>query len=301
MAILVDFSQVVISACYAFSNELSVNNPDKNGAKNIVRHVILSQLKSYRKKFKEKYGDLIICVDTNGSKYWRKVYDPFYKANRKKEREQTSLDWDLVFNVMRDMLVDLKECFPYRVIGVEGAEGDDVVAVLAEYFAQGNEPDSTNPLFDSVQNVLVVSQDRDFVQLQKYENVEQWSPIKSAFICEKDPESYLREKVIRGDKGDGVPNVVNPIDSFVNPPEKTKKLTKKKFDSLFAGEFESEFEKERYEQNRTLIDFDCIPNEIKEKILNEYKSQTPNKNRAKIFNYLMSHGCSVLLREVEEF
>ena len=58
MAILIDFSQVVLSSCYVFSEQLNKNQlaqqsaeGGRKRAENIIRHVILSQLLAIKKKF----------------------------------------------------------------------------------------------------------------------------------------------------------------------------------------------------------------------------------------------------------
>ena len=53
----------------------------------------------YKSKFGKKYGDIIICCDDKN--YWRKQTFPHYKANRKKFREESDYDWNLIFESLK--------------------------------------------------------------------------------------------------------------------------------------------------------------------------------------------------------
>lgn len=300
MAILLDFSQTVLSACYAFENELSVNNPDKEGARSIIRHVVLSQIKYWFNKYRYRYGNLIICCD--GKHYWRKDRFREYKATRKKARAQSSMDWHLVFDVIDETIAELKENFPYKVIQYDKAECDDIIAVLTKYF-QKNELDTDNGLFPTPQKCIIISSDKDFVQLQKYNNVSQVSPHSKAFVKTDDVQAFLKEKIIRGDKGDGIPSVLNPNDIYVSEGRKTVPMTKKRFEALMEQTCDTCADpvvKARWMENRELIDFEYIPEEVEKVILEEYAVPIRG-NKAKVYNYLVKHQCFQLLNEVDKF
>ena len=300
MAILIDFSQVVLSACYAFSDQLSVDSEDKDQARNLVRHVILSQLKYYNTTFKEKYGKLIVCCD--GKHYWRRKLFAPYKACRKKARAESNLDWKLIFEVIDQTIQDLKENFLFPVIQINEAEGDDVIATLTKYF-QENEMVEQNVLFSFPQDVLIVSSDKDLVQLHKYENVSQIAPMNKKRVKDPDPKQYLIEKVIKGDRGDGIPSVLNPEDTYINDQVKPLTMTKKRLTALLETGLDNcqdETIKKRWLMNRQLIDFDYIPKEIEQVIIEHY-NQPIKGTRSKIFNYLISHKCNILVRDVSSF
>ena len=300
MAILVDFSQMTIGACHAFSKELDINNPNKEEAKNIIRHVILSQLKYYNHKYKSTYGKMIICCD--GKHYWRReIFSP-YKACRKKARAESSLDWQLIFTMMDELIHDLKKHFPYKVIRLDRVECDDIIATLTKYY-QTNEMDDDDGFFVSEpQNVMIISSDKDFIQLHQYRNVKQVAPRTKLEIKEENPKLYLHEKLIRGDKGDGIPSILCEDDIFIKGL-RAEPLTKKKMEKYMALTPETcddERIKKHWERNRRLIDFDYIPQDIIENILKEYENK-PCGNKMSVFNYLIANRCNQVLKEIDQF
>ena len=300
MAILVDLSQVVFGSCYAFKDDLNPERTKENKqeAVNLIRHVILSQLKYYNVKYRQQYGKLIISCD--GHNYWRKKIFPYYKANRKKARDQMDIDWTLVFQVFNDMIVDLKENFMFPVIQVDQAESDDVIATLTKYFQTNELQESV--LFDIKQPIIIISSDKDFIQLQKYDNVTQISPRNKSEVTEPDPVKYLNEKVLKGDRGDNVVNVLTQDDAF-DIGVKSTRLTQKKIDALLEEGYDNCQDpviKRNWKRNKVLIDFDYIPKSIEQKIIDQYK-QPIIGNKVKAFNYLIQHECTLLVKDIEDF
>jgi len=300
MAILLDLSQVVMSACYAFRDDLSTTKTaeDRNEAINLVRHVILSQLKFYNTKYKATYGKLIVCCD--GKNYWRKRLFPYYKAGRKASREKTDIDWPLVFSTLSEMIDDLKENFLFNIVKVDYAESDDVIATLTKYFQDHEIVEG--PMFDSKQNILIVSSDKDFIQLHVYDNVKQLSPLTKGMVTDPDPKLYLALKILKGDRGDGIMNVLSEDDSFVNN-KRCSALTKKRIDKLLSEGYDNcsdPFIKRNWNRNRVLIDFQYIPKKITDRIIEQYQ-QPINGNKQKIFNYLIKHNCNLLLNDINAF
>ena len=303
MAILVDFSQVVLSSCYVFSEQLNKNqlaqqsaDGGRQRAENIIRHVILSQLLALKKKFSKDYGDLVICCDAKFGNYWRKQVFSGYKANRKKARDDSALDFKMIFDISGHIVDDLQVFFPYKVVQVDGAEADDVIGTIVE----------NAQTFGNSERFVIISEDQDYVQLQRYPNVAQFRPRQKKMLKEQNPIAYLREKVIRGDKGDGIPNVLSPIDTFLEGG-KQKAITKGKLTDLLesyvlytTSDKTTDSVVERMHQNQCLIDLEFTPPDLKAEILKVY-GNTPAGTRGSIFNYLMSHGCSVLLQHVQEF
>jgi 5'-3' exonuclease len=194
--ILIDLNQVLISNLM----QQIGSNPKVKLDEGLIRHMVLNSLRSYSKQFRSKYGEIVIACDSK--KYWRRDVFPFYKAHRKKDREKSEFDWHLIFETLNKIRDELKANFPYRVIEVEGAEADDVIGVITARSALD-------------QDILILSSDKDFVQLQKYPNVSQYSPILKRFVKTEDPHQYIREHIIRGDKGDGIPNFLSPDNTFV--------------------------------------------------------------------------------------
>lgn len=288
-----------MSATYAFSDELSKASTDKEKGRNMLRHIILSQVKSYKNRYGQKYGDLIICCD--GRNYWRRAVFPYYKACRKKARAESDMDWKLVFSVMDELMTDLKENFPYKLIRVDEAECDDVIATLTKYF-QSNETIDRG-FYDEIRPILIVSSDRDFVQLHKYPTVEQIAPRDKSKIHSDDPKAYLHEKIIRGDRGDGIPNILSEDDTFVKEGGKQKTLSKKRLEEFMHADPEhcgDDEIRKRWERNANLISFERIPLNISESILEEYRKPVMG-NMNKVFNYLLKHKCVLLLKDINSF
>lgn len=288
-----------LSATYAFAEDLSKTSTDKEKGRNMLRHIILSQVKSYKNRYGQKYGDLVICCD--GRNYWRREIFPPYKACRKKARAESDMDWKLVFSVMDELMTDLKENFPYKLIRVDEAECDDVIATLTKYFQTNETID--HGFYDEVKPILIVSSDRDFVQLHKYPTVEQIAPRDKSKIRADDPEEYLKEKIIRGDRGDGIPNILSEDDTFVREGGKQKTLSKKRLEEFMQSDPEhcgDEETKKRWMRNTELISFEKIPLNISESVLEEYRKPIVG-NMNKVFNYLLKHKCALLLKDINSF
>jgi 5'-3' exonuclease len=264
----------------------------------LLRHMILNSIRSYKQKFGKEFGEIVIACDNQN--YWRREAFKFYKAGRKKAREASGLDWKQIFEALNLIRSEIDVFFPYKVINVDGAEADDVIAVLAEW-SQAN--DTNNVLFSEPKPFLVLSGDHDFIQLQKYENVKQFSPVQKKYVkSDISPEKYLFEHIIRGDKGDGIPNVLSADDSIVTGTRQ-KAIRQDKLDIWYkdfdAMPQDTEF-KTNYERNRKLVSFDCIPATIKESIINTYTDK-PTKDKSKLLNFFVEHKMKNMLEVIEEF
>lgn len=295
--ILVDYSQVALSAILTFQRELK---GDESEIKNLIRHVTLSSLKSFKKKYGKEYGELVVCCD--GRKYWRREFFQHYKAGRKKARENSDLNWTLIFDTLSEMRDDIREHFPYRVLHIERAEADDIIAVLAKWTQQNDLVQQG--LMEDPQKVLILSSDGDFIQLQKYANVTQWSPMQKKYI--KANAKELHEKKIThivkaGD--DGIPNILSKDDVFVSG-ERQKPVSAKRLQEFIDNGFiacKNDEERRNWHRNVTLVDFDFIPEDVEKEILESYINNKPKGDRMAIMNYLMKHRCRLLLDEIEEF
>ena len=280
--ILVDLNQVLLAGLMA---QISAQ---KNTTLNedLIRHMVLNIIRTHVKNFKGEYGEVVLCCDNR--KYWRKEYFPFYKANRKKTREKSDLDWHLIFDMLAKFKQELRETFPYKVIDVEGAEADDIIGTLV-------------PLHCRNEKILILSSDGDFLQLQNYPNVKQYNPSLKKYVKSENPPLELKEKIIRGDKGDGIPNIFSPGDCFVRELRQ-KPITKNILDKLLKEESKDQEESIRtnWIRNATLIDLSFIPNEIRERIINTYDETKP-ASRQKLLNYFMEHKLKNLMDVIEEF
>jgi 5'-3' exonuclease len=278
--ILVDLNQVLLAGLMA-----QIANHKGKLDESLVRHMILNIIRNHVKNFKAEYGEVVLCCDNR--KYWRKEYFPFYKAGRKKSREKSNLDWHMIFEMLAKFKVELKENFPYKVIDVEGAEADDIIGTLA-------------PRQSAHEKVLILSSDGDFLQLQNYANVKQYNPSQKKYVVSKEPILELKEKIIRGDKGDGIPNVLSSSDCFVRDLRQTP-ITQKVLDKLMKESYleQTETIKANFIRNSTLIDLSFTPQEIKEKIINTYEETKPAKG--KLLNYFIEHKLKNLMEVIEEF
>ena len=284
--IIVDLNQVMLSNLLM---QLG-NHTNAQIEENMVRHMILNSLRSYRTKFGADYGELVIACDNTN--YWRRKLFPYYKANRKKAQEKSDLDWKAIFECLNKIRAELKEFFPYRVIDIESAEADDVIATLVrEYGSEMNLGEA----------ILIMSGDKDFIQLHKYGNVKQYDPTRKKWITHKDPEQYLKEHILKGDAGDGVPNVLSSDNCFV-VGERQRPLTTKKMEhylKLTPNEMETAIAR-NYMRNKQLIDLDETPEEIRVKVMESYQSQE-NKDRSKLMNYFIANKLRNLTESIGDF
>ena len=260
----------------------------------LVRHMVLNSLRMYRTKFSDKYGELVICCDDK--EYWRRELYPYYKIHRKKDREQSGLDWNMIFTILNGIRDDIRSEFPYKVIQVPHAEADDVIGTLCHRFGHlGIASGSAEP-------ILILSSDKDFAQLQKYANVDQYSPIGKKYVTCSNPARYVHEHILRGDRGDGVPNFLSADDVFVTGKRQTP-LATKKIDA-WNGKDPEEFCDDRmlrnYRRNQQLVDLDFIPKNIIEQTNEIYDNYKLNE-RSKIFNYFVKNKMKNMMEVIHDF
>ena len=296
--ILIDYSQVALSAILTFQRELKGTESE---VKNLIRHVTLSTLKSYKKKYGKEYGDIVICCD--GRKYWRREYYQHYKAGRKKAREASDLDWGLIFDTLSEMRDDIAKYFPYKVLHIERCEADDIIAALSKY-AQENEL-IMEGLEETSQKILIVSSDNDFKQLQLYPKVKQWSPMQKKYVnaTQREIIEYKIEHIVKGDAGDGIPNILSKDDVFVSG-ERQKPMSAKRLKEFIDNGFiacKTDDERRNWQRNITLVDFDHIPDDVRQEIVTTYINTKPTGDKMAIMNYLIANKCRLLLDELEDF
>lgn len=287
--ILLDLNQVMISNLMMQIG----NNRNNEIDEDLVRHMVLNSLRLYKGKFGEQYGDLVICCDDKN--YWRKQMFPYYKAHRKNDREKSPLDWNKIFTVLNTIRDELKDNFPWRVLQIETAEADDIIGTLCHRFGKILKADDVEP-------ILVLSGDKDFGQLQKYANVEQFSPITKKWIRINNPEAFLREHIMKGDRGDGIPNFLSG-DNCIVAGQRQKPLASKKLDtwiSLDPVDFCNDFMLRNYKRNEALVNLDMIPQEIQTQINKQYDEyQIPE--RKGMLNYFIKKRLKNLMEHVGEF
>lgn len=282
--ILCDYNQMAIANVMQQTSGGIKNQLDAN----LIRHMVLNSLRSYAKQFRDKYGKIVIACDSK--RYWRRDFFPFYKSHRKDDREKSAIDWSLIFNTLAEIKDELRENFPYKVMEVEGAEADDIIAVLVKNFHMK-------------EDILILSADKDFVQLQKYKGVTQYSPILKRYMRVDNPQEYIQEHIIRGDRGDGIPNFLSPDNTFA-VGERQKVISKKKL-SQWIGDNPLDFcitdtMLRGYKRNQMLVDLDFIPEKIADEILETYNT-TKSANKEKMINYLIEKKMKNLFSVADEF
>ena len=285
--ILLDLNQVMISNLM-----VQVQGGKADVQEDLIRHMVLNSIRLYRQKFKE-YGDLVICCDDKN--YWRKDVFPYYKAHRKADREKSDLDWHKIFTILNRVREEIKENFPYRVIQVPRAEADDIIGTLVNRFGVYLNNQST-------EKVLVLSGDKDFGQLQKYANVDQFSPVTKRWVRVNDARRFLKEHIMKGDRGDGIPNFLSN-DSCIVAKERQKPLASKKL-NLWVDQEPEEFCNEEmlrnYKRNEQLVDLDFVPEEIQKEINRQY-DEYEIPDRKGLLNYFIKNRLKLLTDCIGEF
>jgi hypothetical protein len=282
---LIDLNQVLISN---LMQHLKFVTKQHEMSEDLIRHMCINTIRSNVKQFRSKYNNVILCCDSKH--YWRRDVFPFYKAHRKHDREASGLDWNMIFDVLNRLRDELRDNFPYKTLNVEGAEADDVIAVLTARLAPHGD-------------VLILSSDKDFAQLQKYPNVSQYSPILKRFIKIDDPKTFIREHILKGDRGDGIPNFLSPDNCFA-AGERQKPINTKKLNEWVkqdASEFCTTKDMLRgFKRNQMLVDFDYIPDDLKSRIVEAFEEAKPS-SKEKMLDYFIEKGLKAMLESINDF
>lgn len=281
--IIVDLNQVMISNFMAqVGNHTNINIDE-----HLFRHMVLNSIRSYNQKFKVDFGEMVIACDASNN--WRRDIFPYYKANRRKARKKSDVDWNTVFETLNKVREELRDYFPYRVIHIDKAEADDIIGTLCALYGD-DEP------------VMIVSGDKDFRQLQAYSKVKQYDPVRKRAIVDKDPVNYLKEHIMRGDMGDGVPNFLSKDDTFV-VGDRQKPIRQVKLDQwikMEPSEFCDQEMLRNYRRNEALVDLSVTPDYIKNQVVVIYEEQA-GKGRDKLFNYFIDNKLKHLMEAINEF
>ena len=250
----------------------------------MVRHMILNSIRMYRTMFKEEYGEIVLAYDSRH--YWRRDVFPQYKQNRKKGRERDNFDWDSIFGLLNSIKSEFKEILPYKFVEVYGAEADDIIATLCKEYQD--------------QKTMIISGDKDFIQLQKYENVSQYSPILKKMVNGHNPDTYIKTHILKGDSSDGVPNVLSPDHTFVEGLRQ-RPLSKKKIEAWIKSETGMSDEvKRNYQRNHKLINLDNTPEDLQKLILDTF-NEAPCGDRSKILTYFIENKLKELTDSIGDF
>jgi len=281
-----DYNQVILATLFANIG----NHTNAEIDENVIRHMFLNSLRSNRKKFTEDYGEMIVCTD--GKNSWRREAFPYYKAGRKKGRDESELDWGELFRIINLLRAELIEYFPYKVLHFDRLEADDIIGVLAHKL--GTE------LNMGSEKVLVLSGDKDYIQLQTYANVDQYNPVLKKWVRDPNPDKYLLEHIIKGDKGDGVPNILS-ADNAIVIGERQKTMTAKRLAALLDGpDTMDELTKTRYFRNKLMIDLKETPQKYQDMILEDFEKEK-DFGRSKLFNFFVEKRLKNLITDIGDF
>ena len=215
-----------------------------------VRNILLENIRIFRVKFKKDYGNMVLCYD--GENCWRKSIFSHYKESRKEAKETSKFDWSGFFEIMKNIKKEFSENLPYDSVEIPNMEADDIIAslVMKNYESE---------------NIIIISSDKDFLQLQRYPNVKQYSPYHRKELTCEDPQKTLFEHICRGDSSDGIPNILSDDDVLITEGTRQKSITSKKLEEWWKDKKIKTFDKnvpKNFERNKKLIDFKFIPEEV---------------------------------------
>ena len=263
---------------------VTLNRDSMDLSEDLVRHMVLNSLRAHNKKFRKEYGDMVIACDSKN--VWRREIFPNYKAGRKANRAKSEHDWDTIFSMLHTIKDEIKTFLPYKVIEIESAEADDIIAILCR---------RTN------EKVLILSGDKDFIQLHN-DRIKQYNPVLNKFVGQgENPSLYIREHILKGDRSDGIPNVLSDDNVFIEG-RRQRPLSKKKIEA-WCNEIVPTFneeEQKNYDRNKQLIDLGCIPRELEDKINREFDNFEV-ATRDKILGYFINKKLKTLIESIDEF
>ena len=277
--IIVDINQIMISNLM-----VTIHRDNLELSEDLVRHMVLNSLRGHNKKFRKEYGDMVIACDSGN--VWRRQAFPNYKAGRKETREKSEHDWTMIFDILAKVKDEIKTFLPYKVIEVESVEADDIIAVLCRI---------TN------EKVLILSGDKDFIQLHN-DRIKQYNPVLNKFVGQgENPSLYIREHILKGDRSDGIPNVLSDDNVFIEG-RRQRPLSKKKIEA-WCNEIVPTFneeEQKNYDRNKQLIDLNYVPRELEDKINREFDNFEV-ATRDKILGYFINKKLKTLIESIDEF
>ncbi len=278
--ILIDLSQIMVA-----STMMSMGKEQSEVDVSMVRHMVLNSLRMYRSKYHKEYGELVLCCD--GRHSWRRDHFPQYKAARKTNRDADSRDWTQIFGCLDTIKSELKEYFPYKYIEIDESEADDIIGILARI---------------ATEKVMIISGDKDFIQLQVRDNVDQYSPITKKIVYDANPAKYLKEHILRGDSSDGVPNFLSADNCIVDKIRQTP-ISKKKIELWIdqdPEDFCNEEQLRNYHRNMKLIDLQYTPSNIADQVGKQF-NEVPKGKRSGLLNFFIERKLNNLIQDIGEF
>jgi hypothetical protein len=274
--LVVDFSHLAWRMIFASAINAKKESFSKEEIYAFWRHLVMNGIFSLIEK--DDYDRVIIAYD--GKHYWRKNLFPEYKAHRKDARDKNKLiDFDEFFVVLNEFIEEFKKSFTNLVhLQVDSAEADDVIAVFVKSNHEKNK-------------ITVVTGDSDFKQLLRYSNVTLYDPMKKKNAVTSDYRKELQLKIISGDKSDNIPAVTGKKSMVVNKACKVYNMGVEKF----AEEIDDEEVMKRFELNTKLINFDFIPIEESQKIIENYDVyETKKHSLGRVINFTSKYNLRLI-------
>lgn len=278
-----------------------------------IRHLVLNSIRAINLKYRDRFGELFIIMDGHS---WRRKIFPLYKYVRGMGRNVGDNDWKEIMDIILDIQEELKENLPFPVLKSRFAEADDIIGYLCQTVKH--------------EEILIVSNDKDFGALLKYNNVHQHRPLDNKkknceFVTIEDPEFFEFELIVRGDEADGVPNI------FCRDSWFKEKYEAKVRNEPFGERSPSVYVKDlaewykaysqggdtalrtlfntkdteiwsRFTRNRKLISLDLkhIPEQVQREIQHEIDNVVRNPMH-KMIKYFMDNRMSLFMRETTAF
>jgi hypothetical protein len=291
--IIVDFNGVLIAQVATASKELGAD-VDLQAVKNYF----FRELLNLKKKFSE-YGEVVIACDTPNT--WRKSYFPYYKIKRAETRKAMPFSWELVLEAIAAIQADIEEYFPYKLLKIDKCEADDIIAVVCRHVSGYKDGLALNST-----PIMIISSDNDFRQLQVIPKLDQYSAASGKFVVESNPDQYLFEKILKGDAGDCVPNILSEDADIANGIRQSP-ITKGRIERWTEyyvnnnGDLHEELSAEKFLRNQTLMDLmNCVPKELEVEIINAFETTKP-ASKLKLQGYFIKNKMKALFEELQNF
>lgn len=142
-----------------------------------------------------KLDEMFLIRDCPISEIWRRKHYPEYKSHRLNKNQ----DQSPVGNYIKHLNTVLQQ-HVRQVIRIPEAEADDVISILVQYFSD--------------QEVIILANDSDYEQLCESNNVRIFNFKNMTWV--KPNINSLQDKIIHGDKSDGVPPANTPEERLRN-------------------------------------------------------------------------------------
>ena len=116
----------------------------------------------------------------------------------------------------------------------------------------------------------------------------------------QDPAKYLVEHILKGDTGDGVPNILSP-DNCLAIGERQKPMTAKRIELYAKGTENMDAETlRRFHRNKAMIDLSEVPEKYRKRCIEEFNKEKKT-SRNELFNYFMHKKLKNLITDIQDF